>query len=151
MEVVGIAHNESLRFILPEVNNNFNNVIKVKEVVVPFLNSPEVKEITKENVRIEKDDVPFPNVETIDDLDFESWMNDLEVSPKLKVLTTEILTILQSNNLNQIKSEIKAKEKNASSLGLSDDELKIYYAHLAVAKYSAEFWLPEFMGGENGF
>ena len=37
MEAVGIAHNESLRFILPEVTNNSSNVIQIKGVIIPFL------------------------------------------------------------------------------------------------------------------
>ena len=78
-------------------------------------------------------------------------MDELGVSSTLKGLTIEILNILESSNLEHIQSEIKNREEKASTLGLSEEELRIYYAHLAVAKYSAAFWSPASMGGENGF
>ena len=148
MEYIGIQHNEDLKYILENLDE-----IPARKLIKPAIEkilSIKYKEDNQlKSVSLCFYEIPdFP--ETIEELDLYSWIENFDVSEKLKEKLKETLDILsQGYKLEKLLSILSQKELEASTL-FSGNELNVYYSHLSVAKSSATFWAPESEGGLNG-
>jgi len=140
---IGKMHNIQLQYVLENTKTipDKNNVISHVEEILSQQNT------LKSTVSLSS--IPgFP--ENFDDLDMNNWVNEFDISSKLKSEILITFQIFQSaSDLNDIIDQIEAREVNASKI-FSGNELDLFYEHLAVAKYTATFWAPEEQGGMNG-
>lgn len=150
-EHVGKQHNDGLRVVLQNYGERPISVVDIQKKTEQIIRTnTEIEAIYSGTARVSETVLDFPEVNSIDELDFNLWLTDMGISEDLKVAINETLVILEtSTSLNEIISSIEQKEIEASSK-FSDEQLDLYYSHLAVAKYSAMFWAPEKEGGENG-
>lgn len=151
MEHIGQQHNQALKIILSnygDVPTGINEITKKTEQIIRT--NSDLQALF--NVDLSSPDLIFeyPDANTDGEIDLVAWVNAMAISNDLKISILETFTILEaSGSLAKIISNIEDKEMNAADR-FTGEELNTYYAHLAVAKYSASFWSAEAEGGENG-
>ena len=132
-EDMGIDHNIQVTQILKQINSIPKTTTEVKAFLCPIL----IKNLGKCSFGPAGEDT-------------YSWIDKLPISILLKAKVKETID-LQNENLtvSQFWNIIQSKEREASSL-FAGEELRIYFEHLAVAKYSYKYWMPISKGGLNG-
>ncbi|WP_299888119.1 hypothetical protein [uncultured Lacinutrix sp.] len=137
-EYIGIEHNEALIYVFENLHEKPKKD-QIKSVVENLLSSYYSNTVSLPN---------FP--ESFDNLNLYDWVDSADISNSLKTEVYNTFQILQTaSSLEEIVTLINQKESIASSL-FEGSELDLYYEHLAVTKYSANFWYPTFEGGLNG-
>lgn len=135
-EEMGILHNEKTTLILKQIKSVPTTTQGIKTLLDPIL---------REHFGTTLNFAFYPG-----DMDINSWIDGLNISALLKVKVKETIDLCDRNlSVQQFWNEIVIKEKDAPRI-FAGDELRIYYEHLAVAKYSYKYWMPVSKGGMNG-
>jgi hypothetical protein len=135
---IGILHNQYLAIVLQNVTYVPNSVQDIKTMLQPILN------------RVCGCTVDLTNYPNNSDFNVNTWIDQMPISTLLKQKVKETIALGNQNlNVADFTSEINNLEATAPQF-FSGNELRLYYEHLSVAKYSYKFWSPVSEGGING-
>ncbi len=150
-EHVGIEHNENLRIVLSNLTIIPQDAKEIKSEVFSILKNNGIGNHLKSASNYDEIDVQIPDFpNTLHELNIEDWINSLPYSDKLKSEALVTIELLKDfNSIEELSVILVEREKQASSL-FAGEELRLYYEHLAVARYSAIFWSSSKIGGEDG-
>lgn len=150
-EQVGIDHNTESKEIMASITSIPDNVDDVITMVASIIkeNSTDIQLKSSSIEDISSQLPPFPN--SINDFDIENWVDELPYSENFKL---EVLKTVESfktfTSIDELTQDIKVREENLASKFV-DEELRLLYEHLAVARHTVLFWSSEEYGGLDGY
>ena len=147
-----VGHNASVDYVMSNLKSIPNSSKSVKVEVSSLLliykkQSDKTKSLSIKSVSDQIPDVP----ESLNETSIHNWVNNMPYSDLFKSKVFETFEILKKfSTIEELDTKLKNKEKEAANF-FEGQELRLYYEHLAVARYSVLYWSNVTMGGKGGF
>ncbi len=149
-EKIGVKHNIAVQYILEKTDGTISreNILKHGYSQLKNVLPAEYQIFEQYGSPI---DLEYTNMIIYDnEIDFDDYIRNLKISNDLKKLLIQMSElVLKELPINELEVGLEEIEIKGSHI-LNKSDLVILYTATSVAKYSANFWYPESIGGEGG-